>query len=529
MDYIVGSGPSGVAAARALLDRGRKVVLLDAGVQLEESLSQKVDQLSSLTATQTRQTYHDTLGIKQEFSTHSTGVPLKLSYGSDYPYRETAKYIVGSSQNSEVLPSLARGGLSSVWGASVLPYTATDIDDWPVGLSELQPHYEAVSEMLDISSQPGGTLESLFPNYGRTCERLMKSVQTGKFLSDLESKAGQLQDKGIHFGHARIALNRALQAESECIRCGQCLLGCPRKLIFNASGLLPQLQADSNFQYRNNIVVQKLEQVEGRVVIHALDRIDGSKLQFEAGRVFLGAGVLPTSRIVLDSLGAYHQVLTARDSQYFLFPLLRYKNTRNVTTEELYTLSQAFVEIANREVSERSVHLQVYSYSEAIHSGVQDKLGPLFGLFKPLIENQLGRMLLVQGFLHSDVSPSLDIQLSRSGTGEPAKLEIRGNCIEESQRVIKRVCKFLHKNRSLLRGIPLTPLLQVANPGRSFHIGGTLPMKNMPGKFETDRLGALHGFQGVYIIDASTFPSVPASSITYSVMANAHRIASNAV
>jgi choline dehydrogenase-like flavoprotein len=426
------------------------------------------------------------------------------------------------------LPSLARGGLSNVWGASVLPFAASDIDDWPINMIDLRPHYEAVSRMLDISSRPGGTLETLFPNYGQVCERLIPGMQTGKLLSDLESKSLQLQDEGIYFGHSRIALNRSSGAESECIRCAQCLLGCPRRLIFNASGILQQLQTDSNFQYRNNIVVQKLEQAEGRVVIHALDRKDGSTLQFEARRVFLGAGVLPTARILLDSLGAYDQVITARDSEYFLFPLLRYRNTSKVTTEELYTLSQAFIEIANRQVSERGVHLQVYSYSEAIRSGVQDQLGPLYGLFKPVIENQLGRMLLVQGFLHSDVSPTLDITLVRNGMDEPAKLNIQGRCSDESQQLVKRVCKFLFKNRSLLRAIPLTPLLQVANPGRSFHIGGTFPMKTKPGKFETDRLGALHGFQGVYIIDASTFPSVPASTITFSVMANAHRIASNA-
>jgi choline dehydrogenase-like flavoprotein len=136
--------------------------------------------------------------------------------------------------------------------------------------------------------------------------------------------------------------------------------------------------------------------------------------------------------------------------------------------------------------------------------------------------------LLVQGFLHSDASPSIEIQLLKKNPDDLAKLQVQGHSIDESRRVIKRVCKLLFHNRALLRGLPLSPLLQVANPGRSYHIGGTFPMKSVPGKFETDKMGALHGFHGVYIVDASTFPTVPASTITYTVMANAHRIASNA-
>jgi 2-polyprenyl-6-methoxyphenol hydroxylase-like FAD-dependent oxidoreductase len=35
--FIIGSGPTGVAAASALLKRGLKVTMLDAGLSLEES------------------------------------------------------------------------------------------------------------------------------------------------------------------------------------------------------------------------------------------------------------------------------------------------------------------------------------------------------------------------------------------------------------------------------------------------------------------------------------------------------------
>jgi choline dehydrogenase-like flavoprotein len=67
-------------------------------------------------------------------------------------------------------------------------------------------------------------------------------------------------------------------------------------------------------------------------------------------------------------------------------------------------------------------------------------------------------------------------------------------------------------------------MLQLAEPGRSFHCGGSLPMRMQPGKFESDTLGRLHGWSRIHAVDASVLPSVPATTITFSVMANAHRI-----
>ena len=36
MNFVVGSGPAGVSAAKGLLDRGYAVTLLDAGIEIEE-------------------------------------------------------------------------------------------------------------------------------------------------------------------------------------------------------------------------------------------------------------------------------------------------------------------------------------------------------------------------------------------------------------------------------------------------------------------------------------------------------------
>jgi choline dehydrogenase-like flavoprotein len=90
---------------------------------------------------------------------------------------------------------------------------------------------------------------------------------------------------------------------------------------------------------------------------------------------------------------------------------------------------------------------------------------------------------------------------------------------------IRAVARKLRSLDSLTGFEPLSPMLQIWPQGKGFHVGGSLPMRERPGELETDLLGRPTGFQRVHVVDASVFPSIPATTITLSVMANAQRIA----
>ncbi len=63
------------------------------------------------------------------------------------------------------------------------------------------------------------------------------------------------------------------------------------------------------------------------------------------------------------------------------------------------------------------------------------------------------------------------------------------------------------------------------SPGASYHTGGGFPMRATPKKnTDTDTLGRPRGYQNVYLVDSTTFPSVPGTTIGLSIMANAYRI-----
>jgi hypothetical protein len=145
---------------------------------------------------------------------------------------------------------------------------------------------------------------------------------------------------------------------------------------------------------------------------------------------------------------------------------------------------------------------------------------PLAGLARQLEE----RLLIVQGFLHSDESPSMNLTLKRTGANGGDCLHVTVQPNPQGRRVVKRVLRELLRQARRLGGVPLWPMLQMEEPGRSFHSGGSFPMREKPDPFESDCLGRPHGWTRVHAVDATVLSNIPATTITFSVMANAHRI-----
>jgi choline dehydrogenase-like flavoprotein len=61
--------------------------------------------------------------------------------------------------------------------------------------------------------------------------------------------------------------------------------------------------------------------------------------------------------------------------------------------------------------------------------------------------------------------------------------------------------------------------------GASVHYAGTVPMAREGGDFTADPLGRCRPFENLYLADGSTFPSLPSRNLTFTLMANATRIA----
>jgi len=67
---------------------------------------------------------------------------------------------------------------------------------------------------------------------------------------------------------------------------------------------------------------------------------------------------------------------------------------------------------------------------------------------------------------------------------------------------------------------------RLSAPGTGYHCGGSFPHRHKKvSTFETDLLGRPFDWENIYVIDGSVLPSIPATTIAFTIMANALRIA----
>jgi choline dehydrogenase-like flavoprotein len=522
MNYVIGSGPAGTAAAAALLDQGLPVTMLDAGGQLEPHLQSAVERLARRAPEDWSAADRDAL--KGPLRYNSEGAPLKLAFGSDYVYRDVEALQPVACTGVDAYRSLATGGLSVLWGGAVLPYSETDFEGWPFTPAVMARYYVAALEMTGLAGEHDA-LARIYPLYVSPTARLDMSAQARVVADRMAQHAGDLERQQIHVGRARLAITQPHKTAHGCVHCGMCLYGCPYGLIYSTEVTLrTRLAAFSHsFTYVPGIVVKRLTEKRGSVTIEAVVRGTLRPQRFEAARVYLGAGVLGSTAILLDSLQAYSQPVSLAQSDHFLLPLALGRFAGRAAAERLHTLSQLFVEVLNPAVSRHGVHLQIYTYNDFYARMAKDRLGPLYSLAAPLLERLIERTLLLKGYLHSEDSAGIRAVLERRPAGPVLCLDAQAP--EKSNRTIKAVTRLVRKNSRRIGAFPIPMGFRKGLPGSGVHVGGSFPMRHSPTGFESDLLGRPAGFTRVHVVDSTVFPTLPAAPPTLTIMANARRIA----
>jgi choline dehydrogenase-like flavoprotein len=484
---VIGSGPAGTACAHALVERGLRPLVVDGGRRLDR----------------------DRAAV--DFAVDFDALPLKPSFGSLYPYAIDEPLAPLRANGVGVVPSLGRGGLSSVWGAAMLPFEERQLAAWPVAAAELADHYRRVLRFVPIAGERDA-LEERFPLFVDRPQRLPATPQIASLMRDLRS--GHLGAAGVLAGRSRLAVWTSRNPHGEpCREVGLCMVGCPYGAIYNSAVSLAELERAGALEYRPGVFVEALEERAAGVRLRLRSLVDGTPSQLDAARVFVGAGALATTRLLLRSLEAFDRAATLLDNTFFTFPILRWRRGGRVGPRRAgMTLAQAFLEIDD-------VHLQLYGYNDLMLQALARRTRLPERVCDRLFQPLLGRLLYAQGYLHSDVSARIELLLRRDGT-----LVAEAGAGPDPAPAVAAVLGRLRELRGLLRFEPLAPLLRIWTHGRGFHVGGSFPMSHRPDGFESDALGRPVGFRRVHVVDAAVFPTLPPTTITLSIMANGHRI-----
>ncbi len=513
MIFVIGSGPAGVSCAAALLERGFSVTILDAGVELEEN-KKKI-----LVTSQANWHYSPLPSVSSEL-THTLDHknPIKWVYGSNYPYADVSQHIaIQPDKDVHCLPSFALGGLSNAWGAFSAQYNEQDILEWPIKASQLIPYYKKIFAFLNCA-----TARDSDKPHQYSANSYESSTQAKSLLSRLSSSKEKLSALGFEFGTPQLAVNFNPSLNLSCNYCGQCQQGCPAELIYSSSHTLSTLLKNKNLTYIKNIVVDYFDDSETAIAIYASHRITQEKIVFTGSHVFCGCGPIISTALVLKSMKAYEHKINFYDSSHFMLPCLMHDRVKNVSSERLHTLCQLYLKLKSSAISIHPIHLQIYTYMDHYVSQLQHLLKAGYRVLAPLLNPLIDRLIVIQGYLHSSESHSFSMQIN----AHDKIIQLAHVPRFATEKTIKRLLKHLITHRKILGITPINFMLKISKTGKSFHYGGSIPMRTNPKKFEADILGKPFGFKRLHIIDASLFPSIPADSITPTIMANAYRIGS---
>ncbi len=515
---IIGSGLAALSAARTLIKRGIRPLVLDCGESLPLRTQHVVERMAKMTAGQWSSEDIDL--ISENATIHAkNSLPRKLAFGSDYFYGNHSKVFNNTAQENNPLPpfSLARGGFSVGWGASVLPAADCDIGSWPISSNELRKYYAATLAELPLSACDD-ELSEHFPLHAADCDSLKLTRGNAALLSAFQGKTEKLKMMQAVAGQARL-LTRVSNTKTApgCQYCGYCMSGCVYGNIYKSSLEIDDLIKNDLLDYESGVFVNYLREKEDAVAIYFTDKTNSSHTM-QAKRVFLAAGAIGSARIILQSKNVYEQSIPLLATIGFIAPLLRLK--KNILDwPNMNTQPAVFLEYKVPNFSDHWVHAQISTANEL----ALQKLGLLkndHSLGYKLRKKAAEHLVFANCNMHSDHGVSHSIKLCKDNL-----LFSQMGDTSHARQAVKLAKKRLFSVARAAGCYVLLPFVQSGLGFASNHLGGSLPMKHHPEKeTDTNILGNPKGWSKIHVLDSSVFPSIPGTTIGLLAMANAKRI-----
>lgn len=520
---VVGSGPSAAAVTLALSERAdQQVTVLDLGGRLEEGNRAARDRLAVTDPAAWDPRDLDVVTHQSSGVDRLTTVPQKRTYGSAYPFRDLGQLtgLSGSPGTNVDIASSAYGGFSTVWGAQVMPFSRSTFDRWPFSWDDIEPHYRAVLDEVPLAGDDDDLAE-LFPLLRRTSGLPELGPRTAAVLRRYDRHRDSLRAQGVTVGRARLAFSA-----QQCVRCGLCMTGCPYQLIYSAAQTMDRVRRRPNVRVLDGLLVERIGQDGDQAVASCRDVRTGERTEFRADRLFVGAGGLGTTRLVLGSLAAPPSRLEVAESVQFLVPFLSARPVEDPRGPDArdFTLNQFNVLLHFDEEGYTTSQLHVYPYNPAFADALPGFLRRRWTA--PAARAALRRLSVGFGYLPSWASPPVTVAVRRSTGGGLPEVEL-GRDDSERPPLLGRALRRLVRAAPRLDLWPLLTHATLSGAGKSYHFGGAFPHAGADGgPRATDCWGRLPDWDRVHLIDGSVLPSVPSTTFTLTVMANAHRIAS---
>ena len=520
-NIVIGSGPTGATIVNELLKLNKKVTVIDIGNTIEKK---NLDIKDNYLKTKNKKEFFKSIK-KNKISKKYKNPHLKFPFGSEFVFQTNNYEDFIAPKNLDFILSNAYGGLSNIWGTMVSPFFPKDIENWDIEFNDYYKNKLEVEQIIPVSGSKDNLEEFFGINFGKD-HKYNLSNPAKSFLNNLSNRKKILNNNGLFFGRSKVALgNYYSENNTECQECGLCHYGCPYDCMFNSSQLFEIHKINKNLNYISNKFAEKIICEGTSNTLECIDTVTKKEISFSAKNIFLCCGPISTAALLFRSNLVKSEKVVFKESQRFFLPIFNKKHIKNSTTQNKNVLSELYLEIFDKNISSKSIHLQYYTFVDIFLKPLEKFFGSYVYLFPKIFPFIFGRINLLIGYLHSDYSNKIIMTKSQNSISGKYQYSLSFEKNELINEVIKKITLYLKKN--LKEDFYISNGLTNINlTGASYHYGSSFPMSNLENslKDHTNLNGELNKFKNIFLLDASILPDMPAHPTTFNVCINAARI-----
>ncbi|MFT4264892.1 MAG: hypothetical protein QM572_16025 [Nocardioides sp.] len=470
---IVGSGPTGVAVAAALIARGLTPVLLDGGLTADRVARDRQDALRHGA---------DPSAVPAAHRADDPG--RKTWFGSNFALDPAEPSLLLRDPRVLAHESYAVGGLSRIWGGTFAFFSR--IGRWDRAVRPEEPDLAAIRQLVP---------------HART------SFGDGGLAGDAASAAAferfrRSAGKAWSVTPSTVAIDTESGSAQRCRFAGVCLDGCPHDSVWYAGDQVRRWARSGRVRHLSGHVVTEIRESRDRVAL--LVRAGGRDSTIETGAAFVAAGSLATAGLLVRS--GIRDRIAVRDTATAFAAAIQLRRT-GVSARPAHGLSQWWATQADGGFA-----AQFYPPTAGNADRLVARL-PALARSGSLVDSLAARLHPVVAYL--DPALSDPMLVVRRGS----EVVISAERTRAARGAMRR--RLSELARPLVRAGYLLPTLaaEISPPGTGYHSGASMPHLR-----QTDPWGRPSGLRRVMLADASVLPELEVGSITPTAMANAHRI-----
>ena len=526
---IVGSGPSGSHAAMEAVASGRKVALVEIGYSDDQP--QKFD--PSKTFAEIRRTDPNQrayfLGENPVMVLRNQGrAGPHLTPGRQYMIRNMDQLFPLESDSFLPLQSSGLGGLGVSWGANCFALEDYELERIGIPAAVMPGYYTAAAGEVGISGRTDDALTPLIANLDHSVIQppLPLDSNAETMLRRYLARQERYKASGIYLGQSLLAMLSQSRGDRQANpQTDMDFWGDSGRSVYRPRYTIEKLKASPNFTHLTGRLAQRFRPGRDCVTLECRNLETGAGESVSARKLLLAAGAINSGRLALASFRDYQSRLPILCNPNHWVAAVNLSMLGKPARDRRHSLSQLTVLMRAECDGPDYVLAQIYSYrSLLLFRLLKDiPLPPRYGL--------LFLRLLATAFtcvnIHFPDRPSSGrwIQLEARESGDVLRASASYSAAETAWigRHEGRMLRFLAGLRCIPMGVN-KPL-----HGASIHYAGTLPYSAEERPYTTAPNGMLHGAPNVYVADGASWRFMPAKGLTLTLMANARRVAAQAL